>query len=650
MTTIAAQATRNNFRDFGAPTAGTWYGRNKTAATYGTPVTLERHGRGLTVRDTAGAVVDSFGDTGKFWFIPADAAAAAAEAAEAQRAEQAAANAAAERERNADQRAALAGKPAPEYATWVYDSETGERVGYLSQWGIIDLPATDLEPAPAAPVVIVPCGGRKAPGRQIPAGEKYIGSYHQATRRAAAAIAQRTGARILILSALYGLLELGDLVDDYDLRMGEAGSVTAGRVAEQAAALGITDAAVTVIAGRAYADVVTAVWPHAIRVLDGTTGMPHQMKRLGEIARGELVPAAPPAAVPALFGADLVAPPAVELSAAADLVRGDVLAPGTFAATGADPVLVTASALPADDVDGRPRVALIVRPSTFAGHSRYLLVWADAGVEVTGWMPPPAGGEYPLSPLADAIALDGPAPDSRQFPEIPAGPREALEAPAGDLVDVDLFGNPIGPAAAAAAAPSPPARPALEAPPADRTPAARPDLHTDTLPFPPAPTSRGPPRPGPRVRRPAADFPRLAEPVKEPIPMSNLDTRPARKVPTWVIVVLTAAAVCFLLVAGVVAATALGILGASGAAQIHQGAPRASAAAFNQRDPNGADACRYLDMEMGGIARWDDVAPHAAQSSTPAIRTATTERALYDACVANNAIISSWPGQLPAFD
>jgi hypothetical protein len=361
MTTIAAQATRNNFRDFGAPTAGTWYGRNKTAATYGTPVTLERHGRGLTVRDTAGAVVDSFGDTGKFWFIPADAAAAAAEAAEAQRAEQAAANAAAERERNADQRAALAGKPAPEYATWVYDSETGERVGYLSQWGIIDLPATDLEPAPAAPVVIVPCGGRKAPGRQIPAGEKYIGSYHQATRRAAAAIAQRTGARILILSALYGLLELGDLVDDYDLRMGEAGSVTAGRVAEQAAALGITDAAVTVIAGRAYADVVTAVWPHAIRVLDGTTGMPHQMKRLGEIARGELVPAAPPAAVPALFGADLVAPPAVELSAAADLVRGDVLAPGTFAATGADPVLVTASALPADDVDGRPRVALIVR-------------------------------------------------------------------------------------------------------------------------------------------------------------------------------------------------------------------------------------------------------------------------------------------------
>lgn len=433
---LSTQATRSNFRDFGTPAAGTWFGRGRTPDHRGRRVTVEVHGMGITIRDLAGAVVDSFGRTGKFWFIPEAAEAAARAAADEHAAQAAARNAERNAERDAAQLAELATRPVPAHATWVFDSVTGARVGYATQYGVVPLPAVEPTPAAPAPVVIVPCGGRKAPGL-LPAGEKYVGSYHLQTRKAAAAIAARTGARVLVLSALYGLLELGDPVHDYNLRMGEPGSVTAGRVAEQAAALGITDAMVTVIAGKAYADVVTAVWPHAVRVLDGTNGMPHQMKRMSEIVRGEWSPAASAAsAVPPLFGADLVAPPALELSRAADLRRGDVLAPGTFGVAGADPVLVIATPVAAGD-----EVALMVRPLTFPGRGKYVAVPADYGVDVTGHDELPASiatapTEYPLPPVdqAERVALVARV-DAGELEYVPAA-----ELRAGDLVAPGGFG------------------------------------------------------------------------------------------------------------------------------------------------------------------------------------------------------------------
>lgn len=251
----------------------------------------------------------------------------------------AAAHAAADRQaadRDAAKLAELAAQPVPAYATWVFDSNTGEKVGYDTAYGVVLFPAPEVveatrsvlaaiadmaadratqprldlsgDPAPTTAVVIVPCGGAKAPGVR-PAGEKYIGSYHRQTRKAAAAIAARTGATVLILSARYGLLHLDDTITDYDLVMGQPGAVTAATVAAQAAQLGITDTLVTVIAGRKYADVVTAVWPHAVRVLDGTGGMGVQMNRMAQIAAGTWTPEPPAAvaAVPALFGADLTA-------------------------------------------------------------------------------------------------------------------------------------------------------------------------------------------------------------------------------------------------------------------------------------------------------------------------------------------------------
>lgn len=140
--------------------------------------------------------------------------------------------------------------------------------------------------AAAGEVVIVPCGGRKL-DRPAPAGDLYTGSYHQACRRAAAA----RGGRVLILSALHGLLPLNQEIAPYDLRMGQPGSVTPAKVREQAAALGILDARVTVLAGRAYADVVSAVWPDADRPLDGTRGIGAHLARLAAIATTPRPPA-----------------------------------------------------------------------------------------------------------------------------------------------------------------------------------------------------------------------------------------------------------------------------------------------------------------------------------------------------------------------
>ncbi|PZG16482.1 hypothetical protein C1I95_17390 [Micromonospora craterilacus] len=91
---------------------------------------------------------------------------------------------------------------------------------------------------------VIPCGGRKL-ARPVAARDLYIGSMFRHTLANAEMSArldtEASGrpARVLILSALHGLVELDTVLDPYDLRMGQPGSVTAARLAEQATALGI---------------------------------------------------------------------------------------------------------------------------------------------------------------------------------------------------------------------------------------------------------------------------------------------------------------------------------------------------------------------------------------------------------------------------
>lgn len=139
--------------------------------------------------------------------------------------------------------------------------------------------------APSGRVVIVPCGGKKA-DHPDQAGRLYTGSYHAATRRAAAALTDNgaTG-ETLILSAKYGLLTLDRVIEPYDLRAGQPGAITAQTVGVQADALGILDTKVIVLAGRAYASIVVEVWPQAGDVLAGTRGIGQQLSRLAAISR-----------------------------------------------------------------------------------------------------------------------------------------------------------------------------------------------------------------------------------------------------------------------------------------------------------------------------------------------------------------------------
>jgi hypothetical protein len=491
-----AAATRTNHRDAGRPTEGYWFGRGK-APSGGQLVTIERHGRGLTVRDQAGEVLDSFGDTAKFWLAPADAPAPAGETAEQAERDAAHIEAAHEhfmarqiRDYRGSATAAAAARAARPIAVTLHAAAlestlahaaavaraAGRRLlaaaldtrqaaaaaelaaaRYAEAVDSATRTTVEAPPAPAAeapaPVVIVPCGAQKRAGL-VPAGEKYTGPYAASCRAAGEAIAARTGARVLILSALYGLLELGDPVADYDLAMGDPGSVTAGRVAEQAAALGITDAAVYVLGGKKYADTVSAVWPHAVRVLDGCTSYGNQRARCSAIVRGEWSPAAAVAA-PALLGAEHVAPPAVaDPVAGAALVRGDLLAPGAFNLTSPEPVLVTASAVPADEVCGTRRYAFAFRVG--CGPSVHAVVFGDAQLVRVGKVPVPrevasAPQEYPLPPVAEATPV-GPVPAAAA--EQPPAPVDSDRgAVSGDLRRPGAGAGRVGEAEVAAVGP-----------------------------------------------------------------------------------------------------------------------------------------------------------------------------------------------------
>ncbi len=126
-------------------------------------------------------------------------------------------------------------------------------------------------------LIIIPCGGKKRE-ETCSAGEMYVGPYHKACR----AWADSLGGRVLILSAKYGLLRLDEEIIPYDLRMGQAGSVTPGVVRKQLEGLGIEDFAGEVIAlgGKEYTNIIKAIWPTCKTPLEGLGGIGKQLSWL----------------------------------------------------------------------------------------------------------------------------------------------------------------------------------------------------------------------------------------------------------------------------------------------------------------------------------------------------------------------------------
>lgn len=139
--------------------------------------------------------------------------------------------------------------------------------------------ALDLDDA-SPDVVVIPCGGAKL-DHAAPAGQLYTGSYHRACRAAADALGAR---RVLILSALHGLVELDAVLAPYELRMGQPGSVTAAQLAEQAERLGVAGArSVVALAGQTYTEPLRAVWPTLVEPLAGSRGIGDQLGRMARI-------------------------------------------------------------------------------------------------------------------------------------------------------------------------------------------------------------------------------------------------------------------------------------------------------------------------------------------------------------------------------
>lgn len=92
-------------------------------------------------------------------------------------------------------------------------------------------------------VYVVPCGAEKA-DHAAPAADLYTGSmfrhtYQTACQLAAEDAADGADTQVLILSALHGLVDPTAVLDPYNCKMGDEGSITATALATQAALLGI---------------------------------------------------------------------------------------------------------------------------------------------------------------------------------------------------------------------------------------------------------------------------------------------------------------------------------------------------------------------------------------------------------------------------
>ena len=128
-------------------------------------------------------------------------------------------------------------------------------------------------------LVVIGCGARKL-SHAAPAAELYTGVYFAECLRTARKMANDD--RVLILSAHYGLVGLADVIEPYDLRMGQPGAVRVAEVRDQAAARGILGDTVTALCGSIYAAVLREVWPDLRTPLAGL-GIGYQRQRMRKL-------------------------------------------------------------------------------------------------------------------------------------------------------------------------------------------------------------------------------------------------------------------------------------------------------------------------------------------------------------------------------
>jgi hypothetical protein len=137
--------------------------------------------------------------------------------------------------------------------------------------------------------VIIPCGGAKLK-TSTKAGHLYIGSMFR--DQLATALTMTTPENIRILSAKHGLIELDTIVEPYDLKMGQKGSVTTATLADQLAAMlpknetYIIDALLPKKYAAALED---ATADQIVNHYEGTAGIGYQKQVLKKIRTKELI-------------------------------------------------------------------------------------------------------------------------------------------------------------------------------------------------------------------------------------------------------------------------------------------------------------------------------------------------------------------------
>ena len=118
---------------------------------------------------------------------------------------------------------------------------------------------------------VVPCGGSKL-DQPAPARELYTGTYFRELlgaaeiEAAATTVALGVEVRVMILSALHGLVDLDDVLDPYDVTMTGPNSVSVDRLALQLRDLAVDDLEVYAFLPRAYHDRLRAAADYAFEV------------------------------------------------------------------------------------------------------------------------------------------------------------------------------------------------------------------------------------------------------------------------------------------------------------------------------------------------------------------------------------------------
>lgn len=124
-------------------------------------------------------------------------------------------------------------------------------------------------------LVVIPCGSRKLQER-APAAQLYTGAYFRACLR----YAELRAPRVLILSALHGLVPLEAELEPYNLKMGAQGSAAEcpRTLFWQAERLGVyLFKNVEVLGGQRYIAAARMVWPHAVAPIPSGLGIGRQL-------------------------------------------------------------------------------------------------------------------------------------------------------------------------------------------------------------------------------------------------------------------------------------------------------------------------------------------------------------------------------------